>query len=407
MKLKSLFRVSFVVLSLLAVSVSAQEVSTLSLTGFPGCGGLTVGPDGKVYCANFGDNVGVPNGTNAYRIESDGTPVEFATGFLGASGNEFDTHGNYFQSSIAGHRINKVDTLGVNTVFADAADGLVQPVGIVFNSAGDLFVCSFGTNQVLKFDTAGNGSVFADNSTGLLTRPSGIAIDDDENLYVINWGGGAVIKILPDGTPSLLANLSGLNGTHITFTRDHLFAVCRDSRQVYQITLDGVVTVLAGTGECGRTSGPASSARFSWPNGIEANAAGDTLFVNQSKRYCPYDTINPTIVRIITGFLPTTGLVDARPEVTESWLLRSEPNPFREATRIEFALPGEMSASELAIFSVGGRQVRQWDLGENRTGVVFWDGNNSAGLRVAAGTYFYQLRSHSGDSRKGKVVYIR
>ena len=89
------------------------------------------------------------------------------------------------------------------------------------------------------------------------------------------------------------------------------------------------------------------------------------------------------------------------------------PNPFRDRTHIFFDLdePGEV---EVSIHTTSGREVWRGKQGhEPGRGSVVWPGVDSAGDRLANGTYIYQLiarPSRPGASAarfKGKVVVMR
>jgi len=89
------------------------------------------------------------------------------------------------------------------------------------------------------------------------------------------------------------------------------------------------------------------------------------------------------------------------------------PNPFRDRTHIFFDLdePGEV---EVSIHTTSGREVWSGKQGhEPGRGSVAWPGVDSAGDRLANGTYIYQLvarPSRPGASTvryKGKVVVMR
>ncbi len=72
------------------------------------------------------------------------------------------------------------------------------------------------------------------------------------------------------------------------------------------------------------------------------------------------------------------------------------PNPFNQATVIEFALP-RTSHVELAIFDVLGRKVMDITNGVRKAGVhrTEWSGLDSRGVAVGSGVYFCRLTSNN------------
>jgi hypothetical protein len=87
-------------------------------------------------------------------------------------------------------------------------------------------------------------------------------------------------------------------------------------------------------------------------------------------------------------------------------LLRSRPNPFSGATRIEFSLPAA-AATELAIFDVRGQKVAVLVARPLAAGLhtLHWDGKDSSGREVSPGTYFCRLRS-GGFEETRKLVLV-
>ncbi|MFN0151928.1 MAG: FG-GAP-like repeat-containing protein [bacterium] len=76
----------------------------------------------------------------------------------------------------------------------------------------------------------------------------------------------------------------------------------------------------------------------------------------------------------------------------------ASPNPFRDGTRLRFALPRAASL-RLEIFDTAGRRVRAQDLAALPAG---WqehrfDGRNENGERLASGTYLYRLRGADNE----------
>ncbi len=92
--------------------------------------------------------------------------------------------------------------------------------------------------------------------------------------------------------------------------------------------------------------------------------------------------------------LPNTYLVD-----------QNYPNPFNPSTTISFELPRREEVA-LTIYNIMGQLVRKIDIGTKPAGrySVVWDGNNSAGLPVASGIYFYRIDAGSFTASKKMVL---
>jgi hypothetical protein len=86
-------------------------------------------------------------------------------------------------------------------------------------------------------------------------------------------------------------------------------------------------------------------------------------------------------------------LSDTRAEtVREAGLIGAAPNPFNPSTKISYYIPDSRHV-ELAIFDISGRRVARlvsqtMSAGEHS---VMWNGQDTAGNRVASGVYFYRL----------------
>jgi 3',5'-cyclic AMP phosphodiesterase CpdA len=86
-------------------------------------------------------------------------------------------------------------------------------------------------------------------------------------------------------------------------------------------------------------------------------------------------------------------------------LYQNRPNPFRPRTSITFDLASSSQVS-LRIYDVGGRLVRTLvDAQLNPDSYsVEWDGHDSAGHRVASGTYWYRLTTPHHAAAKKLVI---
>jgi hypothetical protein len=82
------------------------------------------------------------------------------------------------------------------------------------------------------------------------------------------------------------------------------------------------------------------------------------------------------------------------------------PNPFSHSTTIRFGL-AEASLVDLSVFDVGGRRVQTLAQGPRAAGwhQLTWDARDSAGRKVAAGVYFYHLKTDSYESTKQMILW--
>ncbi|MEM8907975.1 MAG: hypothetical protein AAGD05_09035 [Bacteroidota bacterium] len=266
-------RLIFTFLSLIVGHALSAQIQVTTLTEeFPGSGGVLLDAQGNVYIANYGDGIQNANGSQIWRLTTDGNLGLYANGLSGASGNAFDSQGNIFQSNISSGVVSKVDPEGNVTTFATT--GITCPVGINIDADDNLYVCNccgiFG-NTIRKVSPNGVSTVFA--ASNLFNCPNGITRDNDDNLYISNFNNGAVIKVDPNGNASLLANIPGNNNGHLTYSPqlNQLIVTSHGSSRIYLLSLSGVVSLLAGNGQRGNDDGGVDEATFSRPNGIAAS----------------------------------------------------------------------------------------------------------------------------------------
>lgn len=125
-------------------------------------------------------------------------------------------------------------------------------------------------------------------------HPTGLAVDDEGNLYVSDTLQNAVRKIDPDGNVSTVT--AALNApTGLCWKDGTLYIAETGSNRIIKIT-DGKVMVLAGSRRNGTDDGPAARASFSSPQGVAVDDNG-TVYVA--------DTANSAIRRIQNGVVDT------------------------------------------------------------------------------------------------------
>jgi len=159
-----------------------------------------------------------------------------------------------------------------------------------------------------------------------LSCPNGLTFDPEGNLYTINFNNGGIYKIDPQGQIALLATTprsifrpSGGNG-HIVYGNGRMYLTSNANSQIFEMTLDGQLSVLAGSGALGNQDGSAEQATFSLPNGIAISPDGRYLYVNSAQYTSPGPLngntfeLNPSLVRVIDlgpSFTINAGLNDA------------------------------------------------------------------------------------------------
>ncbi len=392
-----------VLLCLIAIQSFGQDVVTMTEAIDGGTGGLAVDNAGNIYIGDFGPDL-QGHGTRIFRVTPAGEVSVFASGFEGASGNDFDSQGNLFQSNINGWRVDKVSPDGTVTPFADS--GIYGPVGIAIDDEDNLYVCNCGTNNIRLVTPEGAASHFTGGA--LFQCPNGITLDDDGNVYVANFRNGDVIKIVPGEAPVVFATIPGDNNGHLTYHDGLFYVAARSANQIYTISMAGEVALFAGTGEQGIQDGPLLEAKFSLPNDVIVDPTGTYLYVNDVVDPSANDDISPMVLRRIS--LTTTVGVETFPESNDHSGVRRHsvaPNPFRKSTAIAFGLERPMSV-HLTIHDLQGRKV-QTLIDETLPGgghEAVWTGRDASGHAVVSGVYFYRLTTDAG-AVSGRIHLLR
>ena len=259
--------------------------------------GVAVDPFGNVFVADT-------NNHRIRRIDAAGVVSTFAgTGIAGfadstnpltAQFNEplgitTDAAGNVFVVDSQNYRIRKIAASDgrVTTLYPSVSFGLNVPMSLVFDSQGNLFVG--GVFDLVKIFPNGSSSVFprlpalGGVQSGVY---SGIAVDTNDNVFLVDNGTNAIWKITTTGQASLFAGgpsepLSpGGNFAIATDTANNIYVAHNSLNNILKIVPSGVVETVTRGGR-GFLDGPAKTAQFYNPQGIATNAAGN-VFVADS-----------------------------------------------------------------------------------------------------------------------------
>ncbi|MCW8804251.1 MAG: T9SS type A sorting domain-containing protein [Ignavibacteriaceae bacterium] len=86
-------------------------------------------------------------------------------------------------------------------------------------------------------------------------------------------------------------------------------------------------------------------------------------------------------------------------------LKQNYPNPFNPTTSIEFSLPVAADV-ELVVFNILGQQVASLINGQRAAGnhSVLWNANDSKGMKLSSGIYFYMLKASGIDGNEFQEI---
>lgn len=204
-----------------------------------------------------------------------------------------------------------VSTLAGQTGVAGSTDGMDatfnSPTGVAVDHSGNVYVADQGNNTIRKITPSGNvstlagtagvaGSVNGMNAT--FNLPTGVTIDNFENLYVADAGNNLIRMITPAGLVSTFAG-NGAKGfadgqglaavfnypTGITIDDyNNIYIADEHNNIIRKITPTGNVTTLAGNGSPGWADGVYKNATFSYPGSVAADNMGN-LYVGDISTY--------------------------------------------------------------------------------------------------------------------------
>lgn len=386
-------KIIYLVIILVGLSGYSQiNVSSLT-SSFKGSGGLSIDNNGNLYIGDFGDflDTGDNDGqfNNVMKLDKNLNLSVFSTGFIGASGNDFDSNGVLYQSDIGANAIFKIVN-GVRTFVTST--GISQPVGIVFDSNDNFFVCNCGNNTIRKITSTGDSTLFASGTP--LFCPNGITIDEDDNLYISNFSNGNIVKITPTGVATVLnstpgGTTSGASNGHLDYyaaTRT-LYIASHGSNKIYSLEIDNPsnLEVLAGSGVRGNSNGDALTASFSRPNGVVVSKTGDSIYINSALPLTniPNRPLNPQVIRLIKGI--QGGSLSVESFAPNNFNLKILPNPVRDG----FSVKANLTVTEVKVYDLRGTIVKLF-----KKPLTLYNIRN-----LASGVYFIKIMGLEGESR--------
>ena len=272
-------------------------------------------------------------GTGAAGYSGDGGPASQATFYLPwfmALGGD----GTLYISEAYNNVIRRITPDGIVSTLAGreryAGDGdyavkaiLNNPVGVALDPDGNVYISESAGHRIRKVDSAGVITTYASG----LNSPGMMACDRSGNVYFIDanilWRGtpdGTLKKVAGGGQgaqaaalsggPALTAALASPQGLAADFA-GNIYIADTFNYTIRKVTPDGLIFTVAGTGSFGFSGdgGPATAARFSYPEGIAFDGAGN-LYVA--------DRLNYRVRRISADGIVTTVAGTGRQSVLDN-----------------------------------------------------------------------------------------
>jgi type VI secretion system Hcp family effector len=188
-------------------------------------------------------------------------------------GVALDTLDNLYIADTFNHRIRRVDTSGVITTFAGTGKGgfsgdrgaatsanLFFPHGVALDTSGNLYIADSQNHRIRRVDkksreittVAGTGTADYLGDDGLaknanLNRPSGVALDTLDNLYIADLYNHCIRKV--DKTTDVITTVAG-----------------------------------TGTADYSGDGGPAKDAQLNYPRGVVLDSSGN-LYISDSNNH--------------------------------------------------------------------------------------------------------------------------
>ncbi len=224
-----------------------------------------------------------------------------------------DANDNLIVADFRNARIRKIAPDGTVTTIAGSGPGYANnygtvakfngPAGVAIDRRGNIIVADYANNCIRMIDQNGFVSTIAgsrqygsQNGVGLgakFAQPTGVVVDENDNIYVLDSGTNLVRKIDPTRYVTTLAgNYNGYadgQGNAASFSFSGAAPqVCLDGQgnlviadffnsRIRKVTPDGNVTTIAGGGS---GDGPALEAGFFFATGITRDRDGNFIIAD-------------------------------------------------------------------------------------------------------------------------------
>jgi len=208
------------------------------------------------------------------------------------------------------------------------------PLDVVVSSNGTIYVADANNHRIRKIDQgqvstlAGVGiedTTSGDHAVAGFSHPSYLALDATDNVYTLDVGDPRVRRVSTSGFVSVVAG-NGINGfadglvslaefgsecSGIDIDANgNIYVLDWRNRRVRKVTLGGEVKTFAGNGTVGFVNGTADVAEFENPSGLVVDRQGNLFIGDQNciRKITPDGTVST-----FSGNHSATGYKDGEP----------------------------------------------------------------------------------------------
>lgn len=336
--------------------------------------------DDLVLDPRTGDLYGTNRSHRVTRVTTAGTEEAFALGFQYVTGVAITAQGNVYATDTVAGTLTKIDTEGTRTVFAS---GFLNPVGIIAHPTEEILYTVTTSEPGELFEIQGDGTVRR-VATNLPRGANDLVRTENGTFYTAHFGneGRFLYRIDPDGSVHHFFDMPlerSIGFGYIAYHDGYIYYSDMMAHAVHRVNLAGQTERVAGT-TGGFADGPAETAQLWAPVGIALSPTGDTLYVSSFDR---------DQIRRITGLTTASTSTGTSPLPITASLEANYPNPFRESTRLRYAL-AQPSPARVTVFDALGRKRAAWSFAVQSAG-TYDISVNTAGW--APGVYYYRLQT--------------